>query len=110
MARHPDEPPPERGETVERHEVVERHSGSGASPRRDPGGGTAWIWIALLVLVVLGLLWYVLSRGEPATPVERTDVNVEAPEVSTPTVERDIGIRTPGAREGTPAEPGAQQQ
>lgn len=69
------EPPPEREEVVERHVVSERHTVP-ESRARD----TSWtIWLIPLLLLVIALVWYALTRGQPQA--------IEMPEVEVPTVE-----------------------
>ena len=58
-------------ERVERIEYIERVPGgpeTPAAPRQS--SSPMWVWVLPLVLVVLALIWYVLSRGEPTSPVE----------------------------------------
>ena len=79
MARGPQDPYPDRDETMELREVKGRHvepGPVGSRPARP--GGTEWVWLVLLVLVVLGLVGYVLTRGEPRAP--------QLPEVEVPRV------------------------
>jgi hypothetical protein len=56
-------PPVER---VERIEVIERSPGGVESRRAAP----MWAWLLPLVIVVVALVWYILTRGEPTSPAE----------------------------------------
>jgi cytoskeletal protein RodZ len=89
-------------EVVERHEVVERSSGPG--PAREPGASTNWLLIVVLLVVVLALVWFIFSRGEPQRPLENVEVNVPTVEVPTVREERRIEIQTPAPATQQPAE------
>lgn len=73
MTETPGEQPLAPGERIEHHEVTERVSPIAESPRRGPG---MLPWLLPLVILVLILAWYVLSRGEPASPIDAIE-NVE---------------------------------
>ena len=75
MAETPREPPLTPGERIEHHEVTER-----VSPKTEPApirrGPGILPWLIALVILVLVLVWYVLSRAEPTSPIDAID-NVE---------------------------------
>ncbi|MEX2571455.1 MAG: hypothetical protein WD737_09110 [Gemmatimonadota bacterium] len=57
--------PAEPGERIEYHEVIERERGAERGGRGIP----MWVWLMPLVIVVIALMWYVLTRAEPASPL-----------------------------------------
>ena len=82
MDENPRVPQPPPAERVEHREVVER---TPASPVERPRGTTPiWVWLLPLVLVVLALVWYILTTGQPSSPVG------SAPEVELPAVQQDV--------------------
>lgn len=98
MNETPRDPEPLPGERIERHEVVERgptdapltetRYATSPPPRATP----MWIWVLPLVILVIVLVWFVLSRGEPRSPLDSVrDVEVGAPAVQ----ERTIEIEAP---------------
>lgn len=102
MAEYRHSPPPERREVIERHEVVERSDAPGPPAAAPRSGGFDWIWVVLLVLVALGLVWFVFSRGQPLRwgdggNLEVEIPRVEVPRVEPPQVERRIEIAVPQA-------------
>lgn len=103
MTESPREPLPQREEVVERREVTERHTGPVRAEPGPRGPGTAWIWLVLLLFIVLGLVWYVLSRGQPQ---EMRLPEIEAPTIEVPQPEQRIEINVPARQEEPPADPG----
>jgi hypothetical protein len=107
MEERPRDPGVERQEVIERREVVERDRPVDRVTVHERSGGTAaWIWIVPLLLVVLLLLWYVMTRGEPT--------QLEVPTIQTPTVEAPrqpdtrIEIQLPERAPAQPDAPAAQ--
>jgi bacteriorhodopsin len=45
----------------------------------DRGGGAAWVWAVVVILLIAVIAWFVFMRG--GAPADRTgiDVNIEAP-------------------------------
>jgi hypothetical protein len=82
MDETPREPPLAPGERIEHHEVTQR-----VAPGTDPvaqqrRGSPMWPWLLPLVILAIALVWYVLSRGDPASPVDAIDdVEIQAPDV-----------------------------
>ena len=75
MDETPREPPLAPGERIEHHEVTRRVSP--ATDTSPPRGGPGMLpWLLPLVILVLVLAWYVLSRGEPTSPADAIE-NVE---------------------------------
>jgi hypothetical protein len=113
MNEHPDERPPTR-ERIEHHEVVERDVPVNRGVRR--AGTPLWIWIIPLVLVVIALVWFIMTQGQPRSPVEgrtgerATEVNittpqlpaVEAPRIEVPRVEAPAADPPPAAPAAAP--------
>jgi hypothetical protein len=102
MDERPREPRVERHEVVERHETVER-DGRAETVTVHQRPSNAWLWMIPLLLIVLLLLWYVLSRGE------RNQIELPAidrPVVESPQPDRRIEIQLP---ERQPAQQPAQQ-
>jgi hypothetical protein len=70
-------------ERVERIEYIERVPSDATPPRANRESSPMWVWVLPLVLVAIALIWYVLSRGEPTSPVEIitliADVRITAP-------------------------------
>jgi hypothetical protein len=62
---HGDAPQP--GERIERKVVIEERSPSSGGPHR-PARSSMWMWVLPLVIIVLLLMWYVFTRGEPRSP------------------------------------------
>jgi hypothetical protein len=97
MHKPRDEPPPAPNERVERREVVERRdSPETTRARRD---ASYLIWLIPLALVVVALVWFIFTRGEPIGPVDTRDVEVTVPQVEMPRIEEERRI------EVVPAEP-----
>ena len=69
---------------VERHEVIETSRPD--SPARRKEGTSMAFWLIPLVLVVIGLMWYVMQEGSPDSPLPERGVELEAPEVEAPAV------------------------
>jgi hypothetical protein len=99
----------EHREVVERRERVERSGGPEPVPAREPAADNNWLLIALLVVVVLGLVWFVFSRGQPQRPLENVEINVPTVEVPTVREERRIEIRTPAPAGESPAQGAGEQ-
>ncbi len=95
--REPDPSPPHPapGERIERTEIIE--STSSANPERPRGTAPMWAWVVPLVLVVILLVWYILTRGQPESPLDRVTPDV---------FESGSAIEAPAIREPseTPAE------
>lgn len=97
MAETPREPDLAPGERIEHHEVTER-----VTPGVEPGvprrGSPMWAWVLPLVILALVLVWYVLSRGEPASPVDAIeDIGMRLSDVgSAPLAVHDLAARLPG--------------
>lgn len=81
MDETPREPPLAPNERIERHEVTRRVPAG--EPTTPPGRGSPmWVWVLPLVILALVLAWYVLSRGEPTSPVDAIDnVELQAPDI-----------------------------
>jgi hypothetical protein len=96
------EPVPGPNETVERREIIERHDRGTAAPSPNRGTSNA-IWLLPLLLVVIGLVWFIFARGEP---VDTRNLEVNVPQVEVPRVteERRIEVQVP-AGGGTTAPP-----
>jgi hypothetical protein len=86
----PDPPhTPAPGERIERTEIVESSSSGAAS--RPRGSAPMWAWVLPLVLVAIVLVWYILTRGQPESPLDRVTPDVfesndaiEAPAIREP--------------------------
>jgi hypothetical protein len=91
MDEIPREPRVERHEIVERHETVERN-GDPDTVTVHQRPSNAWLWMIPLLVVVLLLLWYVLSRGE-SSQIELP--SIERPVVESPQPDRTIEIQLP---------------
>jgi hypothetical protein len=109
MEDRPREPVPPRDEVVERHEVVEQRVTRDGAYRGGTRPVSSWIWLVPLLIVVVLLVWYVLTRGE------RREGPIEVPRMETPTIERPapeqrIEIEMPAPREQQPAAPAAPAQ
>jgi hypothetical protein len=72
---HPPEPPLEREEVVERQVVTESRTYPAARTRDRTWG----LWLIPLLVVVIALVWYALTRGQPQS--------VTIPEVEVPAAE-----------------------
>lgn len=106
MEETPREPPLQPGERVEHHEVTERVP-QNETERTPPGrevrsrrGTPMWAWLIPLVIVVLFLAWYVLTSGEPSSPIGGTDrIELEVPEIDppNPAIENNTVIELPDA-------------
>jgi hypothetical protein len=82
-------PTPAPGERIERTEIIDRTSS--ATTTRPRGSAPMWAWVLPLVLVVIALVWYILTRGEPESPLDRvtpdmleSDNAIEAPAIRGP--------------------------
>jgi hypothetical protein len=95
----PPEPRPEREEIVERHVVTESHSVS--TPRERGGIWALWL-IPLLVLVIV-LVWYALTRGQPQS-VTMPEVDVPAAEPSRTEQRIEIDVVQPREAATPPAD------
>jgi len=114
---------PRSKERLERRPVVERESID--PPPARSAATPLWLWILPLVLVVIGLTWYIFSRGEPSpptlrpgaaevlTPEDRSlDVQIRAPDLAPPRIEApaqtpaaEPPATAPAETEGVPPEP-----
>ncbi len=76
----PGERPLAPGERIEHHEITHRSPAEQApAPRR---GTPMWLFVVPLVILALVLVWYVLTRGEPTSPIEAIEnIEFQAPAV-----------------------------
>ena len=98
MEETPREPPLQPGERVEHREVTERVSPGREVPARR--GTPMWVWLLPLVLVAVFLAWYVLTTGEPSSPMggaDRIEIDVPEVELPNPSVENTTIIEVPDA-------------
>jgi hypothetical protein len=58
-----EEESPGSGKRIEREVIVERTTTGGGTDA--PPRSSMWAWVLPLVIVVLVLMWYVVTRGEP---------------------------------------------
>lgn len=85
-------PPPPEDEPVQRREVVEKTEVVNTAPPRQ--STPMAIWLIPLVLIVIALVWFVLSSGEPSSPVDSVrDIQIESPEINAP----DVDVEVPAA-------------
>jgi hypothetical protein len=101
MEERPREPRVERHEVIERHETVERN-GEADTVTVHQRSSNAWLWIVPILVVVVLLLWYVMSRGEP-TQLELPDI--DRPVVESPQPDRTIEIQLPERQAAPTPEP-----
>jgi hypothetical protein len=115
MDERPQDPTRER-EIVERHEIVERdvpaRGTAGAPPPAAPraaAGTPAWLWVIPLLVVVIGLIWYVLSTGQRREgPIDLPSVEVPSVQRQAPTQRVEVGAPAPAAEAPPQAEPAPQ--
>ena len=102
----PGYPPPRNDDEVpDRVHREVRSPGEPPDEPRPPQQSYGWIWVVLLLVVVGGLAYYALSRGEPQQPQLPS---FEAPEIDLPerepAVDVDVNVESPApATEGAPA-------
>jgi|GEM_PF-3772382 len=104
-------PAPERDEVIERRETVERHTTADRDPVRETvraparGPGVTPIVLVLLLLVVIGLVYFIFARGQPAQPLD--NVQIDVPTVEAPVIreERRIEVQTPAPSQPTQPDP-----
>lgn len=111
----PGRPPPREDDQVPERVQREAHTPGEPPPEpRPPQRSYSWIWVVLLLVVVGGLAYYALSRGEPQQPQLPS---FEAPEIDLPEreppVDVDVNVESPapatdGATEAEP--PGAVEE
>jgi hypothetical protein len=81
MHEEPRPPAGERVERVERRETVT--TGPEGEPPRVASATPMWLWIMPLVLVVVGLVWFIFTQAEPRSPVDPVrEVEIVAPEIN----------------------------
>ena len=81
MDESPRDPPPPSGERTERHEVTHRVPAD-RGPATSRQGSPMWAWVLPLAILALVLVWYVLSRGEPNSPIDAIDnIELQAPDI-----------------------------
>jgi hypothetical protein len=88
----------------QRTEVTETARGPAPVRDRRPPPGMGWVWVALLLIVVIGLVWYVLTRGE------RVETPLQVPEIQTPVAdpprqEIEVEVRQQPAPAPAPQQP-----
>jgi hypothetical protein len=98
MNERPEQPAAERREVIERREIVdgpaERPPRADPRPRGAPAA-TVWLWLIPLLAVVVFLVWFILSRGEPQNPLQNLEVDVTTPRVEPPPQQQAPRIEVP---------------
>ncbi len=102
----PGYPPPRNDDEVPDRVHREVHTpGEPPVQPRPPQRSYSWIWVVLLLVVVGGLAYYALSRGEPQQPQLPS---IETPQIDLPerepAVDVDVNVESPGAGAGAEAE------
>lgn len=106
MNERPERPAAEHREVIERREIVDGPAERTPRTERDvraARSATVWLWLIPLLAVVVFLVWFILSRGEPQNPLQNLEVDVTTPRVNPPQQQAPaIEMPAPSAPE-TPA-------